>query len=74
MSPEKLAVLRSLAMRPSPSLPASMLPIVVGLQQGGYAMEGPSGWIATAKGCEALEQQRIASAPLPADALRRAST
>jgi len=42
-----------------------MLPIVVGLQQGGYAIEGPSGWIATAKGCEALEQQRIASAPLP---------
>ena len=58
MSPENLAVLKSLAIRPSQSIVPSIQPIVIGLQQAGYVTNGPSGWIATAKGCEALERQR----------------
>jgi len=58
MSPEKLAVLKSLTIRPSSSLAESVLPIVIGLQQGGFVTDSPTGWVATAKGCEVLEQQR----------------
>jgi hypothetical protein len=57
MSPEILAVLKSLAIRPSQSIVPCVQPIVIGLQQAGYITSGPSGWIATAKGCEILEQQ-----------------
>ena len=58
MSPQNLAVLKSLAIRPSQSIVPSIQPIVIGLQQAGYVTNGPSGWIATAKGCEVLERQR----------------
>ena len=61
MSPEKLAVLKSLAIRPSSSLAESVLPIAIRLQQGGFVTNSPTGWIATAKGCEILEQQRASS-------------
>lgn len=64
MSSEKLAVLKSLALRPSATLTASLMPIVARLQQEGYVTDGPSGWVATAKGCEVLAQQP-ASAPIP---------
>jgi hypothetical protein len=60
MSPEKLAVLRTLAIRPSSSLAASLLPTVISLEQGGLVTNTPTGWIATAKGCEVLEGQRLA--------------
>jgi hypothetical protein len=65
MSPEKLAVLKSLALRPSASVVPSLLPIVTGLKEGGYVTDGPSGWIATAKGCEVLALYQPTSAPLP---------
>jgi hypothetical protein len=58
MSPENLAVLKSLAIRPSQSIVLSVQPIVIDLQHAGYVTNGPSGWIATAKGCEVLERQR----------------
>src|SRR5436190_4434769 len=66
MSPEDLAVLRSLAIRPSASIAPSILPFVTGLQQAGYVTQGPSGWIATAKGCELVERQRPGGALSPA--------
>jgi hypothetical protein len=65
MSPETLAVLKSLAIRPSQSIATSVQPIVSGLQQSGYVANSPSGWIATEKGCEMLERQRPADAHLP---------
>jgi hypothetical protein len=61
MSPEKLAVLRTLAIRPSSSLAESLVPTVVSLEQGGLVTNTPTGWIATAKGCEVLEGQRPTS-------------
>ena len=61
MSSEKLALLKSLAIRSSSSLAEPVLPIVIGLQQGGLVTDSPTGWIATAKGCEVLEQQRASS-------------
>jgi hypothetical protein len=65
MSPDKLAVLKSLALRPSASVAPGILPIVAGLRDGGYVADGPSGWMATAKGCEVLARQQAPSAPLP---------
>jgi hypothetical protein len=58
MSPENLAVLKSLAIRPSHSIAPSLLPVVAQLQQAGFVAPSPSGWSATAKGCELVEQQR----------------
>jgi hypothetical protein len=59
MSPENLAVLKSLAIRPSRSITPNLRPIVAGLHEAGYIASGPSGWSATAKGCEVLERQRV---------------
>jgi hypothetical protein len=56
MSPESLAVLKSLAIRPSQSIAPSLQSIVAGLQQAGFVDRGPSGWITSAKGCEILQQ------------------
>lgn len=60
MSPEDLAVLKSLAIRPSASIAPGILAVVTGLQQQGYVTHAASGWIATAKGCELVERQRAA--------------
>jgi hypothetical protein len=57
MSPENLAVLKSLAIRPSKDIAPSLQPVVAGLQQAGFITSSPSGWSATAKGCEVLQQQ-----------------
>ena len=57
MSPENLAVLKSLAMRPSQSIAPTLQPIVIRLQEAGFVANSPSGWSATAKGCEVLQQQ-----------------
>jgi len=65
MSPENLAVLKSLAIHPSFYIAPGVQPIVSILQQAGYVIHGPSGWIATAKGCELLEGQRRIGDPLP---------
>ena len=57
MSPENMAVLKSLAIRPSQSIAPSLQPIVAGLQEAGFVTSSPSGWSATAKGCEILQQE-----------------
>jgi hypothetical protein len=59
MSPGNVAILKTLAIRPSPSIAWSVRPMVETLEQGGYVANGPDGWSTTAKGCELLEQQRL---------------
>jgi hypothetical protein len=57
MSPEDFAVLKSLAIRPSQSIAPGLQPIVAELQKAGFITNDLSGWIATAKGCEVLQQE-----------------
>jgi hypothetical protein len=59
MSPESVAILKTLALRPSPSIATSVRPMVEKLEHSGYVANGPDGWSTTAKGCELLEQQRL---------------
>jgi hypothetical protein len=56
MSPEKVAVLRTLALSPSASIAPNLVAVVAQLESGGYVSHGPSGWMATAKGCEAIPE------------------
>ena len=67
MSPEDLAVLKSLAIRPSLSIAPGLQRAVARLQGAGYISHGPSGWMATAKGCEWVEAREptLASVPKP---------
>jgi hypothetical protein len=58
MEYEFIALLKSLAYRPSPNVAPSIRPMVDVLELGGYVVKTPSGWTATAKGCEALEADR----------------
>ena len=60
MSPEDLAVLKSLAIRPSLSIAPGLQQAVARLQGAGYISHGPSGWMATAKGCELVEAREPA--------------
>jgi hypothetical protein len=59
MSPEKIAILKTLAIRPSASVAISVQPMVTALEQDGYVTNGPSGWSTTAKGCELIERDRL---------------
>jgi ribosomal protein S19E (S16A) len=61
MSPENVAILKSLAIRPSPSIATSVRSMVEALEQSGYVANGPDGWSTTAKGCELLEQRRVSA-------------
>jgi hypothetical protein len=58
MTYDDLAVLRSLATRPSQELPPSIRPRVIALLEVGYVTRGPDGWITTALGCQMLAQKR----------------
>jgi hypothetical protein len=58
MTDIELAVLRSLVIRPSQTTPRAIQSIIVALEESGHITQGPSGWIATEKGCIALEQTR----------------
>ena len=57
MSQEALALLRSLAMRPHRVAP-SLQPLLEPLELNGFVSNTSSGWTATAKGCEMLEEGR----------------
>jgi hypothetical protein len=59
MSPENVAILKTLALRPSPSIATSVRPMIEALEQSGHVANGPDGWSTTAKGCELLERQRL---------------
>jgi hypothetical protein len=54
-----LAVLKSLAMRPSPNTALNIEPILSALLDAGYVTCGPDGWTATAEGCNLIERKRI---------------
>jgi hypothetical protein len=59
MSEEQIAVLRSLAMRPSSNTAPNIEPILSALLDAGYVTRGPDGWTATAEGCNVIERKRI---------------
>ena len=63
MTYEMLALLRSLATRPSRNIAATVQPMADELLKAGYiANERGSGWAATAKGCHVIESARALSA------------
>ena len=55
MPDEHLAVLKSLAIRPSQTIVPNIEPILIALLDAGYVTCGPDGWIATADGCNVIE-------------------
>ena len=61
MPEQNLALLRTLAIRPVRTIASSLEPIVIALQSAGYVTYSPDGWIATAEGCELIEQKRKAA-------------
>ena len=58
MTDNELAVLRSLVLRPSQPASSMMDAIIALLHEQGYVAPGQSGWLATEKGCLAVEQVR----------------
>ena len=59
MTYEKLAVLRSLATRPSRNIVPNVQALVQQLASEGYVTEDKeSGWMATARGCRLIERNR----------------
>ena len=59
MFEEQIAVLKSLALRPSPNTAPNIQPILSALLDAGYVTCGPDGWTATAEGCNVIERRRI---------------
>ena len=64
MSPENLALLKTLAIRPSASVAVNVRAMIEALERSGYVANGPHGWSTTAKGCELIERHRAVGAPL----------
>jgi hypothetical protein len=62
MTYEMLALLRSLATRPSRNIAATVQPMADELLKAGYIANEGSGWAATAKGCNVIESARALSA------------
>ena len=58
MTDIELALLRSLAISPIQTVSSGLLPTLAALHQAGYIAQGPSGWLATERGCVTLEQMR----------------
>ena len=59
MSDEKIALLKSLVLRPSYEIAPSLQSMVNALVEAGYVTYGSSGWTATVEGCNAIERKRI---------------
>ena len=53
-----LALLKSLAIRPTRTIAPNLNPIVTALHTAGYVTCGSEGWIATAAGCTKIEESR----------------
>ena len=51
-----LAILRSLAIRPSSNIPQCIQTEVIALLEAGYVVHSPDGWITTALGCSRVQQ------------------
>jgi hypothetical protein len=63
---EKLALLRSLAARPSRDIAPTVLPLVEELFNAGYvANDKESGWTATAAGCDVVQSTSTPSGSSP---------
>jgi hypothetical protein len=62
MTDNELAVLKSLVLRPCQPASSMMKAIFVLLHERGYVAPGQSGWLATEKGCIAVEQARRGAA------------
>ena len=60
MSDVEMALLKSLALRPSRHVVDNLQPAVKALVEADYVSEGPSGWMATRRGCALIEQERTA--------------
>jgi hypothetical protein len=58
MPEQYLALLKSLALRPSRTIAHNLEPIAVALLNAGYVARGPEGWIATAAGCAMIQEGR----------------
>jgi len=58
MTDIELALLKSLALRPSLAVSPTVHPIVIALRDAGYVVHGASGWMATELGCVTLELKR----------------
>ena len=56
MPEHHLALLKSLAIRPSRTIAPNLEPIVTALHNAGYVTCGPEGWIATAAGCSKIQE------------------
>ena len=62
MTYEKIALLRSLAARPSRDIAPAIQPMLRELFNAGYvANDEASGWAATAAGCQMIESMRVPS-------------
>jgi hypothetical protein len=61
MTHDQLALLKSFAARPVRNIQPSVQVIVDELRMAGYIACGADGWIATADGCNAIEQERANS-------------
>jgi hypothetical protein len=59
MTDHHLALLKSLALRPTRSIAANLAPIISALQVAGYVALDGEGWTATAVGCATIEQARM---------------
>jgi hypothetical protein len=66
MPEHHLALLKSLALRPTRSIARNLETIIAALHTAGYVARGPDGWMATASGCAAIEQHRHAPQTLSA--------
>jgi len=63
MHHQKLALLRSLAMRPSQSVAPCLQPLLEELAGSGYVVRDQhAGWMTTAEGCKLIENARTAPA------------
>lgn len=64
MSDVEIAFLKTLALRPSRHVVTSLQPLVDALVEAGYVSDGPSGWMATPRGCALIEQERTTHSAL----------
>ena len=58
MSEEHLALLKSVVIRPSRTIPPSIESLANALFDAGYVTRSPDGWTATAEGCNLVERKR----------------
>jgi hypothetical protein len=63
MPEHHLALLKSLALRPTRTIAHNLGPILSALSRAGYVTCGPDGWMATASGCAIIEEHRAPTIP-----------